>query len=213
MFCGPELAGTVYVRHAGAWLPVCLRPFRASMGGMVRTVYYAAASLDGFTADEQNSGERFREFIGARSEDAVHRQFLAGFGALAMGAGAYGLCQSAGSDDWEYGTLPAWVFTHHEFPGIAGADITFVRGDVAEFHPDIVDDAGTRDVLILGGGDLAGQFFDAGLVDEVVLTVFPLLLGSGRPVLPVKKAAGPAALMDERSLGNGVVQLRYSFRG
>ena len=186
------------------------------MGGMVRTVYCVAASLDGFIADAfmadaQNSGEWLRDIARARGTDGSGADVLNGFGAVAMGAGTYRtLLEMPGL--WPYGTLPAWVFTHHEFPGIRAADITFVRGDVAEFHPDIVLDAGERDVLLAGGGNLAAQFMACGLVDEMVLTVVPAVLGSGHPVLPVRNITAPAALVDERSLGNGAVQLSYDFR-
>lgn len=185
---------------------------RASMGGMARTVYCVAASVDGFISDAQDSGEWLRRFDGARNAEASLREVLDAAGAVAMGAGAYrSFLASPGS--WPYGTLPAWVFTHREFPGIPGADITFVRGDVAEFHPDIQLDAGSRDILLAGGGNLAGQFMDYGLVDEMVLTVIPVALGSGCPMLPVQKITAPAALVGERSLGGGAVQLHYDFRG
>ncbi|WP_227530293.1 dihydrofolate reductase family protein [Microbacterium tenebrionis] len=44
--------------------------------------------------------------------------------------------------------------------------------------------AGDKDIWIVGGGDLAGQFVDAGLLDEVWLQYAPVTLGSGAPVLP-----------------------------
>lgn len=65
-----------------------------------------------------------------------------------------------------------------------GADIRFVRGDVAPVHRRMLEAAGDRDVWIVGGGDLAGQFADAGLLDEVLVFIAPVTLGAGAPVLP-----------------------------
>lgn len=183
---------------------------------MVRTLYYVAASLDGFLikggnhAGGRNPGERTRESGASPFGDPSFPEFLDGVGAVAMGARTYRdfLADAA---SWPYGQIPVWVFTHHEFPGIPGADITFIRGEAAEFHADIVYDAGEKDVLLAGGGNIAGQFMDEGLIDEMVLTVVPVALGSGRPVLPVGSVTKPAVLLETRSVGEGLVQLHYAF--
>jgi dihydrofolate reductase len=59
-----------------------------------------------------------------------------------------------------------------------------VSGDVAPVHEQLVAAAGDRNVWIVGGGDLAGQFADAGLLDEVIVYIAPVALGAGAPLLP-----------------------------
>ncbi len=213
-----DLAGIlVWIREKGRreTLSCCavlyLRICAASMGRMAGTVYLVAASQDGFVTDARGPGERIREGEDGRHADAYISEFLSAAGAVAMGAETYRPFV-ADPESWVYGNLPVWVFTHHEFPGIPGADITFVRGDVAEFHPDIAHDAGAKSVLLVGGGNVAGQFLASGLVDEVILTVLPHSLGNGQPLLPMLQRAD-AAGTQERSLGNGVVQRRYDLRG
>jgi dihydrofolate reductase len=44
--------------------------------------------------------------------------------------------------------------------------------------------AGDRNVWIVGGGDLAGQFADVGLLDELIVAIAPVTLGAGAPLLP-----------------------------
>ncbi|MBO0895615.1 dihydrofolate reductase family protein [Arthrobacter sunyaminii] len=183
---------------------------------MAGTIYYVAASQDGFIAQAPGPGEWLRTFAGApehagaREAEAHVSEFLAAAGAVAMGAETYrSFVTDPGS--WPFGSIPVWVFTHHEFPGISGADITFVRGDVAEFHPDILHDAGQRDVVLTGGGNLAGQFLDSGLVDEMVVTVLPISPGSGRELAHVVDGIDPAGVR-ERSLGGAVLQRRYDLR-
>jgi dihydrofolate reductase len=78
------------------------------------------------------------------------------------------------------------------------------------FDPDAVRDlksSATQD-LTVGGPDLAGHAFRAGLVDECQVLVYPVFVGSGKPALPVDMRAG-LDLLDERRFGNGVVYLRY----
>jgi dihydrofolate reductase len=48
----------------------------------------------------------------------------------------------------------------------------------------MVDAAGERNIWIVGGGDLAGQFADAGLLDELLVSIAPVTLGAGAPLLP-----------------------------
>ena len=60
----------------------------------------------------------------------------------------------------------------------------------------------------LGGPTLAAHAFDAGLVDECHLFVYPLTVGDGKPAFP-RDTRVPLELLDERRFGNGVVYLRY----
>ena len=71
--------------------------------------------------------------------------------------------------------------------GYPGADIRFTQAEVPDVHAEMVAAAGDRDVWIVGGGDLAGQFADRGLLDEVVVSIAPVTLGSGAPLLPRRR--------------------------
>jgi dihydrofolate reductase len=85
--------------------------------------------------------------------------------------------------DWPY-DLPCWVFTHRELPVVPDKRIELTSGDVAAVHEKMLAAAGERNVWIVGGGDLAGQFADAGLLDEVIVYVAPVTLGAGAALLP-----------------------------
>jgi dihydrofolate reductase len=84
---------------------------------------------------------------------------------------------------WPY-DIPCWVFTHRQLQVVPDADIEFTSGDVAPVHEQLVEAAGGRNVWIVGGGDLVGQFADAGLLDEVIVGIAPVTLGAGAPLLP-----------------------------
>jgi len=89
----------------------------------------------------------------------------------------------AHEQDWPY-EIPCWVFTHRQLEAPPGAPFSFAGGDVAAVHAEMVAAAGGRNVWIAGGGDLAGQFADAGLLDEVIVYFAPVTLGTGAPLLP-----------------------------
>ena len=82
-----------------------------------------------------------------------------------------------------------------------------------DFDPDAVrrlKDAADRDLTVSGPG-LAQHAFAAGLVDQVHLFVFPVVVGGGRPGLP-RGIRVDLELLDERRFGNGVVHMRYASR-
>ena len=157
---------------------------------MSLTQYYTATTLDGFIADPDNSLEWL--FTRARDEagHGNYRDFIAEVGALAMGSTTYEWIldhEFAGKDPaewkWPY-EVPCWVFTHRKLTVVPGANIQFVRGDVSPVHKQMVSAAGGRNVWIVGGGDLVGQFADAGLLNEVIVSIAPVTLGGGAPLLP-----------------------------
>jgi dihydrofolate reductase len=69
--------------------------------------------------------------------------------------------------------------------------------------------AGERNIWIVGGGDLAGQFHDAGLLDEVVVQIGSVTLGRGKPLLPRRITSPPLRLISVRQVGTGFAELRY----
>ena len=157
---------------------------------MSLTQYYTATTLDGFIADPDNS----LEWLFTRDQDhgglLNYGEFIAGVGALAMGSTTYEWIidhEFAGKDPaewkWPY-DLPCWVFTHRELPVVRGSRVELTSEDVATVHERMVAAGGGRNVWIVGGGDLAGQFAEAGLLDEVIVQIAPVTLGSGAPLLP-----------------------------
>lgn len=149
-----------------------------------KTTFYTATSLDGFIADPDDSLDwlftRQQESDGPMNYEA----FIKNIGAVAMGRTTYEwILQHEGPDiTWAY-SMPSWVFTHHELPTVEG-DIRFTHDDVSTVHAEMVEAAGDKDVWVVGGGDLAGQFADAGLLDDLIVYIAPVFLGAGAPLFP-----------------------------
>jgi dihydrofolate reductase len=154
------------------------------------TQYYTATSLDGFIADPDNSLDWL--FIREREDDGPlnYREFIAGVGAMAMGSTTYEWIlehEFSGKDPatwkWPY-DIRCWVFTHRALPVVPDSRIEFTSADIATVHKEMVAAAGGRNVWIVGGGDLVGQFADVGLLDEIIVSIAPVTLGGGAPLLP-----------------------------
>ena len=158
-------------------------------------IYCTATSLDGFIADDAESLSWLfstPDHIGdpeGRYGDADTLQFdafLQRVGAVVLGANSYEwivreFAASGRSFVWPY-RQPSWVVSHRDLQ--LPAQLRRFAGRVGELHAELVAAAGDRDIWIVGGGDLAGQFADAGLLDLVWVHVCPVTLGSGRPLLP-----------------------------
>ena len=152
---------------------------------MSRTVYYTATTLDGFLADEHDSLDWLLSQPIDEDGPFNYTEFIGGVGALAMGATTYEWVLEHSVDRgeaWGY-EQPTWVFTHRDLRVVADS-VTLTSEPVAEVHAAMRAAAGDRDLWVVGGGDLAGQFADAGLLDEVVVSIAPVVLGAGRPLLP-----------------------------
>src|SRR4051794_15185046 len=154
----------------------------------MKTQYFTATSLDGFIAPEDDSLDWL--FPLGNLSDSSYPEFIAEVGALAMGSTTYEwmirnadkVIAEVGSP-WPY-TQPVWIFTRRTLPVIEGAKIQFVKGEVRPVHAEMRVAAGNKNIWIVGGGDLAGQFHDAGLLDELIVQIGSVTLGTGKPLFP-----------------------------
>ncbi len=180
----------------------------------MKTQYYTASSLDGFIATEDDSLAWL--FPLGDLDNSSYPQFIADVGALTMGSATYEwmlhnaqqVVAETGAA-WPY-TQPAWVFSSRKLPTIAGADIHFVSGDVRPVHAEMRAAADTQNIWIVGGGDLAGQFYDADLLDELIVQVGSATLGQGKPLFPRRVLSPTLRLITVQQMGAGMVELRYA---
>lgn len=180
----------------------------------IKTQYYATTSLDGFIATEDDSLDWL--FPLGDVNETSYPSFIAEVGALAMGSATYewmlrhtdDLAAQTGAP-WPY-SQPTWVFTTRRLPLAPNVDIRLVRGDVRTIHAEMRHAAGSKNIWIVGGGDLAGQFYDAGLLDEVIVQVGSVTLGRGKPLFPRRVTNPPLQLESVRKIGPGFAELRYA---
>ncbi|BBE21782.1 hypothetical protein MN0502_06650 [Arthrobacter sp. MN05-02] len=158
---------------------------------MTRVIYYTASTINGFIADEHNSldwlfaveppppdsYERFLDTVGVLVQGSTTYEWVLAFEKLLDDPARWGTL---------YGERPTFVFSTRDLPIPEGADVRLVAGDVRAVIDRVRQAAGGRDIWIVGGGDLAGQFLTAGLLDEIQVAVAPVALAGGAPVLPLR---------------------------
>jgi dihydrofolate reductase len=184
--------------------------------GVPKVIYNTATSLNGFIADPAGSLSWLFEVPLEGAPD--NEEFMRGVSVLVYGSTTYewvlreeNLLEEPAKWQGFYGSRPTFVFTSRQLPCPAGADVHFASGAVAEHFPAISAAAGEGNVWVCGGGDLVGQFHDAGLLDEIRLSVAPVALAGGAPLLPRTIRAEQLTLTGARPAG-AFAELTYAVR-
>lgn len=183
---------------------------------MPRVIYNTATTLNGFLADEEDSLSWLFAVPGADAAENEFAGFLAGVGALVMGSTTYEWVLQHENllehpERWFSRDAVGFVLSSRSLPEVPGADIRLRRGEVSGIWAELVDAAGSRDIWLVGGGDLVGQFADAGHLDEIRVSVAPVTLDSGRPLLPRRLESDRLELASVRKSGQ-FAELVYSVR-
>jgi dihydrofolate reductase len=182
---------------------------------MAKTRYYCAMSLDGFIAESDDNLDWLLKYEGTyeagEGGEPGYERFYRDIGALVMGSVTYEWILDQ-LDGWPYEGKPCWVLSSRDLraPEAEDADVRVVATNVSELNDEMLAAAGDRDLWIVGGGNVASQFADHGLIDQVEVTVVPVVLGTGKPLFDRRPPGGAMQLLGTRAMANGMVELRYA---
>lgn len=187
---------------------------------MSRVQYYCAATLDGYVADADDGIDWLTGYEGSyEAEDAepspmgdggAYERFYEGVGSLVSGSVTYEFVLDHHTQGrWPYAGKPYWVLSSRDLATPDGEDVRVVDAEVSDLHAELVEAAGGKNVWVVGGGNVASQFADAGLLDELILTVVPVVLGEGKPLFERPLPGGPLQLTGTRAFGSGMVELSF----
>ena len=170
---------------------------------MGKIVCNLATSVDGFIADENGGVDWLNDF---NAEDYGMIEFFEQCGTAIMGSRTYE--QALSFNSW-FGKMEGVVFTSRTLPPFKNEVIKFVGGDpgpvVDELHKK------EKDSWLVGGGQLITSFIDLHLLDELIITVVPRLLGKGLALCPSIKEVSKLQLLDSKAYADGVLQMKYHF--
>lgn len=173
---------------------------------MTRFIFDTAATLDGYIADAEHSLAWLFAVEGGEQPDPSlvpqhHTVMVEGSSTYEWLLRETGVLERPEAWQEFHGDRPTFVFTTRELPAPEGADVRFVSGEVADALPAIRDAAGEGDVWVVGGGDLAAQFLAAGALDELAVSIAPVLLGAGAPVFTGRVESDRLRLTTARAVG------------
>lgn len=104
------------------------------------------------------------------------------------------------------------VFSRQPPPADAPKGVEFVSGAIGPFVSRLREQPG-KDIWLMGGGDLIASFLDERAIDELVITVTPVIIGEGIPLIGGRHRHVPLNLQSVERFDDGVVQLRYRVEG
>jgi dihydrofolate reductase len=181
--------------------------------------YYCAMSLDGYIAEADDTLEWLTGYQGSFEGDGVepikgsYDRYYEGVGALIMGSATYEfiLDHQADGGEWPYSGKPTWILSSRDLPEPEGegVDVRIVSAKVRDLYDEMIAAAGDRHLWVVGGGNVASQFADEGLLDELLVTVVPVVLGEGKPLFDRRLPGGAMQLTGTRCFDSGMVELRY----
>ena len=168
-------------------------------------VYFAALSIDGRIAGPEHELAFLQTLTGAEND---YLDFYADVDSLIMGARTWEFMVAHGS--WPYAGKTTWIVTHaDELAPLEGAEpVERWSGDLAELVR-LIGERGHRRTWLVGGGDLAGQLLAADLLDELILTVAPTLLGRGPALADGEFPLRRFRLTGLERFGDDGARLRY----
>lgn len=124
-----------------------------------------------------------------------------------MGSHTYEWILEHNKGKWDY-KVPCFIFTSRQLPLVPQADIRFVNGDVKPVHEEMVKLANGKNLWIMGGGELAGKFYDAQLLNELQIQVVSVTLAGGAPLFS-RATKKPLQLVSAKQIGTACVELIY----
>ncbi len=175
---------------------------------MGNVILYIATSLDGFIARSDGDISWLDKYQGGK-DDYGYSNFYKDVGASIMGANTYekALTLTGGIDN----NMPTYVITHRGLPTVADADITLYSGNLSEIINKIRKKT-EKNIWLVGGGRLTQSFLKEGLVDQIILSTIPIILGEGISLFGNVKKEINFVLVGTKSYKSGIVQTHYKVR-
>ncbi|WP_454785825.1 dihydrofolate reductase family protein [Legionella sp. WA2024007413] len=170
---------------------------------------FIATTVDGFIARENGSIDWLNHFnsLVPPGEDGGYQSFISTVDGLVMGRNSFE--QVLSFDEWPYGDLPVVVLSSKtiNIPRHLQKCVSLS----AEKPSVLVERLAEKGMkhLYIDGGITIQRFISENLIDELTITLIPILLGSGRSLFGPLKQDIDLELMETKNIGCGIVQLKY----
>ncbi|HEX6590227.1 MAG TPA: dihydrofolate reductase family protein [Longimicrobiales bacterium] len=173
-----------------------------------KVVCYIAMSADGFIA--RPDGEFDWLMRHAKSPDAYgYQQFVANIDTVIWGRTTWNQMVSTMDAAPDMGDMRSYVFTSHPETGPAKPRVEYTDEPVKSFMERLRAAPG-KNIWMMGGGRVIASFLDAGELDEFIISVIPVMIGEGIPLVAPRHREVPLELLETKRHDDGVVMLHYA---
>ncbi len=168
-------------------------------------IYYVAQSVDGYIADV-NEKVDWLDGFGDENEDFGYHSFYDNIDSLVMGSSTYKFVEQYG--EWPYPGKPSWVLTGKNREAMDPLIRISNQSPVDVLRE--IRDSGFKRTWLVGGGKLASSFLEIGAITEFIITIIPVLLGDGFPVIADLDKRHNLTITKKTVFDSGVVQLHLT---
>jgi dihydrofolate reductase len=169
---------------------------------MRKLVLQLAVSLDGYI--EGPNGEYDWCFV---DQDYGMSDFFKRIDAVFMGRKSYELVQSMGGEGMPQHKTTDYIFSTTLEQ--VKPEAILIKGDIESSVSKIKNEPG-KDIWLFGGAELTSSLLNLGLVDEIILAVHPIILGSGKPLFSNVRNRIGLKLIGHQAYSTGLVMLTYT---
>lgn len=170
---------------------------------MAKVILYIAASLDGYIARNDHSLDWLPE--PDDNEDFGYKNFLAQIGTTIMGHYTYQVVKGFG--EAIYPDKTNYIFSRSA--KAPEPNIKWANQPPVDFVSQLKETC-KQDIWLIGGGELIKTLYEARLIDELILTQIPVLLGNGIPLWPTNQREAKLHLQNLTDFGSGIVQYHFT---
>lgn len=175
---------------------------------MVQTVLYIATSLDGYIAKPDGNLDWLTSFpTPSNGDDYGYSELLQNIETLIMGRKTYDEVLNFDME-WPYKGLHSYIVSSNQNLEIKSPDTYLLNENLSEFIINLKNKS-KKNIWIIGGGQLVTNFLQLDLIDKMILTIIPKMLGEGIPLFLNKNHESTWKLIENKSYNTGAVQLTY----
>jgi dihydrofolate reductase len=169
-----------------------------------KVILYIAMSLDGYIA-KQDDDISFLSAVEQKGQDYGYAEFVKTIDTVIWGRKTYDKVLSFGIP-YPYPDKKIIVLTRSPKPD--KRNVTFYSGDLKELIDNLNKQNG-RNIYIDGGAEIVNELLKLNLIDEMIISVIPVLLGSGITLFQQNRSENVLALINSTQYEKGLVQLHY----
>ena len=168
---------------------------------------YIAATIDGYIAKPDGNIEWLTSIPEPASGDYGYQDLLNSIGTIIMGRKTYEEVLGFGME-WPYNDFKTFIVTNDRNYQVKTQATYVLNPDLKESVTDLKDKA-EKDIWLVGGGKLISAFLENGLIDQMIITIVPKILGEGIKLFPDRTIESDWKLMDVKPFNTGLVNLTY----
>ncbi|WP_421896052.1 dihydrofolate reductase family protein [Marinoscillum sp.] len=175
---------------------------------MRKLILYIASSLDGYIA-KPNDDLSFLNLVQKEGEDYGYNDFVDTVDTVIIGRKTYEWVINQGYD-FPHADKESYIITRQERP--KEGNLTFYTGSLKQLVTDLKKKAG-KNIFCDGGSEIVHLLLKEKLIDELILSVIPILVGDGTPLFKTGRPEQLLELKESKSFESGLVQLHYAMKG